>query len=60
MVLYDTRAYSPRRLAVLSSAQMYELVAYWLNGLCPVCFTEIPKGDTICDDCLKKAVSARL
>lgn len=60
LVLYDMRAYTPRRLVVLSSDQMLELVAYWLDGLCPICFTEIRSRDTICDDCLMRAVSKRL
>jgi len=47
-------------IAVLSSDQIYALVTYWTDGLCPVCFTEIPDGDVVCDDCCERAVSRRL
>lgn len=60
LILYDTRGYSPRRLVVLTTDQMNALVAYWQDGLCPVCYTEIQGRDTICDDCLKTAISNRL
>ena len=61
LIFYDTRAYSPRQLVLLITDQVYELVVYWLDGLCPVCLTEISKKDNlICDDCLKKAIENRL
>jgi len=55
----DTSA-DARILVVLTSDQMNELGAYWHDGCCPVCLTEIPLYDVICDECLDRAKDARI
>lgn len=59
IVLYDTRAYSPRRLVVITSEEMAVLLPLYTDGCCPVCLEEIPEDDIICDECLENARNMR-
>lgn len=53
VILYDTRAYSPRRLTVITAEEMAVLLLLYTDGCCPVCLKEIALYDIICDDCLE-------
>lgn len=58
--LYDNiEAYSPRRITMLTSEEMGELITFYLDGCCPVCFSEMPDGDIICDSCFSDAATKR-
>ena len=59
IVLYDTRAYSAKRITVLTSEEMRALLTLYTDGCCPVCLKEIPEGDIVCDDCLEDARNMR-
>lgn len=54
LTIYDTTTDAAESLIVLSSDQMHELVTYWHDGYCPICFEEIPQGHQICQDCSKQ------
>lgn len=59
VVIYDTRAYSPKRETTLTVDEMSELILLWTEGLCPCCLREIPMNDVICDECFECAKRAR-
>ena len=59
VVLYDIRAYSPRRLVVITPEEIAALLSLCADGCCPVCLEEIAQGDIICNDCLEDARTAR-
>ena len=59
VTIYDTRAYSPRRLTVLTSEEMQTLIALYTGGCCPVCFEEISQGDVVCNEHLEEARNNR-
>lgn len=59
VILYDTRAYSPKRVLTLTYDEMCKLVTLHTDGCCPVCFEEIPMGSIICDECLSDARTYR-
>jgi hypothetical protein len=52
-LLYDTRAYTPRLLAVITYDEMVILKSLFEDGLCPICLKEIPQYDIICSECLE-------
>ena len=59
IVLHDTRAYSTRRILVLTDEEVRRLVIFYTDGCCPVCFEEIADGDVVCDECLHEARNNR-
>jgi hypothetical protein len=59
VTLYDTRAYSPRRITVLTEEEMESVIKIYTDGLCPVCLEEIALNDVICDGCFEQVKQAR-
>jgi hypothetical protein len=55
IILYDIRSYSPIRKMTLITDEMQELYNMWRDGRCPVCLTEIPLHDVVCDNCHRDA-----
>jgi len=44
---------------VLDYSEMAELATLSQDGLCPICYDEIPSNDVVCDRCFEDAVKAR-
>lgn len=59
VVLYDTCAYNPRRLTMITAEEMAALLPLYTDGCCPICLEEIALHDIICDDCLERARNMR-
>jgi len=59
IILYDIRNYSPIRKMTLTTDEMQELYSMWCDGCCPVCLTEIPLHDVVCDNCHRDAAMVR-
>lgn len=43
---------------VLDYSEMAELATLSQDGLCPICYDEIPDGNIICNSCLEDAAKA--
>jgi len=43
----------------LSDEDTQQLILWYVQGMCPICFDEIPLNDEICDKCFDKAKAAR-
>ena len=59
ITLYNTCAYNARRIVIITSEEMRELLTLYIDGCCPVCLEKIPQGDIVCNDCLEDARTAR-
>jgi hypothetical protein len=44
---------------VLSDEDVQALIEWYVQGMCPICFDEIPQDDVICDRCFGRAKAAR-
>ncbi len=60
-VLYYTRTGSPRCVTALTltASEIVSLFDVLKEGRCPVCMTEIPLNDVVCNECFEKAQSIR-
>lgn len=39
-----------------SADEMVELVKYWFDGLCYICYTEVPLNRFLCKSCAEKEI----
>ena len=58
-ILYDTITLCPRGIVELGAVELYGLIEWYRDGLCPVCLCEIPEGSAICDSCFDRAQARR-
>lgn len=53
--LYDIRGYSAQRITSIADEEMEQLTAWYYEGRCPICGTDIADGEIICNECYQQA-----